>query len=72
MTRLSPVSGSIEYFHLDVDDPANATMLEQFQVVGTPTFVLLDGAGEVVQQWAGKTDVAEIEAAMAALTADAY
>jgi thiol-disulfide isomerase/thioredoxin len=58
---------TVEYLHLDVDDPANAALIEQFAVAGTPTFILLDGNGEIVQRWQGATDVTEIQTAMAAL-----
>lgn len=58
---------TVEYLHLDVDDPANAALIEQFAVAGTPTFVLLDGEGQIVQRWQGSTDISEIETALAAL-----
>lgn len=56
---------AVEYLHLDVDDPGNAALMEQFAVEGTPTFIVLDGNGEVVERWKGATDRAEIEAALA-------
>jgi thioredoxin-related protein len=43
----------IEFIYLDVDDPANAGYKDQFEFRYQPQMVLLDGQGQVVQQWIG-------------------
>jgi hypothetical protein len=45
--------GKINFIYLDVDDPATQTYKEQFRFIYQPQLVLLDGNGEVVEQWIG-------------------
>lgn len=47
---------------VDVDDPANAALLRQYRVVGTATFVLLDGQGKEVFRDSGEIPQAVLEA----------
>ncbi len=43
----------INFVYLDVDDPANETFKEQFDFRYQPQMVLLDGNGQITQQWIG-------------------
>jgi thioredoxin-related protein len=43
----------INFVYLDVDDPANETFKEQFDFRYQPQLILLDGEGQIVQQWIG-------------------
>jgi hypothetical protein len=43
----------INFVYLDVDDPANAYFKEQFDFRYQPQMVLLDGDGNITQQWIG-------------------
>lgn len=45
--------GKIDFTYLDVDDPANETFKQQFKFVYQPQLILLDGDGQIVQQWIG-------------------
>ncbi len=45
--------GRINFVYLDIDDPANETFKEQFDFRYQPQMVLLDGNGQVMQQWIG-------------------
>lgn len=43
----------INFVYLDVDDPANESLKDDFEFRYQPQLVLLDGEGQVVQQWIG-------------------
>jgi thioredoxin-related protein len=43
----------INFVYLDVDDPANESFKDDFEFRYQPQLVLLDGEGQVVQQWIG-------------------
>ena len=60
---------AISFYHLDVDDPANADLMATYEVTGTPTFVLIDGAGETLERWQGSTDPIDIETALSEASA---
>ena len=45
--------GQVTFVYLDITDPANDEFLRKYAFRGTPHFFLLDGAGEMVQQWIG-------------------
>lgn len=46
-------TGKIQFTYLDVDDPATADLRQALRFRGQPQFVLLDGEGNVLQQWFG-------------------
>jgi thioredoxin-related protein len=43
----------INFVYLDVDDRENESFKAQFDFRYQPQMVLLDGAGQIVQQWIG-------------------
>ncbi len=47
----------IDFVYLDIDDPANEEFKRQLGFRYQPHYVLLDGEGNVLQQWAGNVPV---------------
>ena len=60
----------INFIYLDVDDPANANFKEQFGFRYQPQMILLDGEGQVVQQWIGPIPKEEFVNAFEAILAE--
>jgi hypothetical protein len=58
----------IEFVYVNIDDPASDVYKERYGFRYQPHFVLLDGQGEVVQEWLGIVDAADFEQAFAGLT----
>jgi len=56
-------AGRIDFVYLDVDDDATTPLKEQLGYQHQPEFFLVDGAGNVVQSWEGRTEEAEFVAA---------
>ena len=46
-------AGDINFVYLDIDDPENEKFLNQLGFRYQPHFLLLDGNGEIIQQWLG-------------------
>lgn len=59
----SEYAGKIHFTYLDIDDPKNAEMLNQLGFRYQPHFFLLDGGGQVLQQWLGPVAAEEFRAA---------
>jgi thiol-disulfide isomerase/thioredoxin len=62
---------SIGFVFLDIDDPANGIYKHLLDKRLPPVFLLLDGAGNVQQEWQGYVAVSEFENAFAVSTPDA-
>ena len=60
----------INFIYLDVDDPANENFKEQFGFRYQPQMILLDGEGQVVQQWIGPIPKEEFVTAFEAILAE--
>ena len=60
-------AGRIDFVYLDIDDPATAGFRETLDYTLQPTYVLLDGAGLVVDRWQGLVEAATFESAFQAL-----
>lgn len=43
----------INFIYLDIDDPENGEFLRELGFRYQPHFLLLDGQGEILQQWLG-------------------
>jgi len=43
----------VRFVFLDVDDPDTLTYRQNLPHFGTPSFILLDGDGNVLQNWVG-------------------
>ena len=58
----SQYAGQIGFAFLDIDDPANDALKQQFGFRYQPMFVLVDGTGSPVKTWAGSVPAADFEA----------
>ena len=47
----------VKFAYLDIDDPANDGFKRTLGFRGQPQFFLLDGNGEILQQWYGSVSV---------------
>jgi len=46
-------SGQINFVYLDIDDSDNEQYLKELNFRYQPHFLMLDGDGEIIQQWLG-------------------
>ena len=53
----------IKFVYLDVDDPANADLLQRLGYSYQPHFFLIDGQGAVLQQWLGPVGAGDFRSA---------
>jgi hypothetical protein len=58
-------AGQIDFEYLNVDDPNTSAAKEQFGYRYQPHFFLLDANGDVVEEWLGYVNQAELEQAFA-------
>ena len=56
--------GEVEFVYLDIDDPATEPFKRQLGYRVQPHMFLIDGDGEVLQQWLGFVDAATLESAL--------
>ncbi len=59
------LSGQARVLRLDVADPVGAALATRWGVVGTPTFFVLDGAGQIVYTQPGAPDLPAIQSMIA-------
>lgn len=59
-------SGQVTFVYLDIDDPHTNEFKREFGYVVQPHIFLLDGEGDVLEQWIGYVEEAELESALAA------
>jgi len=52
----------INFVYLDIDDPANDQFKQALGYRVQPHFYLLDGNGEIIQQWLGNVSAADFRA----------
>jgi hypothetical protein len=52
----------INFVYLDIDDPANEQFKQALGYRVQPHFYLLDGSGEIIQQWLGNVSAADFKA----------
>jgi len=57
----------IQFTYLDVDDPATAELRQTLRFRGQPQFLLLDGQGNILQQWFGFVAGSDFEAVFTGL-----
>ena len=62
--------GRVRFTTLDFYDRANQAAVRKYRVVYHPTFVVLDGAGEVIQIFRGYTGATDLDAALARAAGD--
>ncbi len=57
--------GQVGFSYLDIDNPANNALKQEFGFLYQPMFILVDGTGLPVKTWAGAVSAAEFEAEFA-------
>jgi len=57
--------GRVAFVYLDIDDPRTDEFKRQLGYLYQPHLFLLDGEGEILQQWVGFVEGAQLEAALA-------
>ena len=57
--------GQIGFSFLDIEDPANANLMEEFGFRYQPMFILVDGDGNPLKTWFGAVAAADFEAEFA-------
>jgi hypothetical protein len=60
-------ASEVEFVYLDIDDPGTAEFKQSLRFVYQPHLLLLDGSGNVVNQWIGIAPEAELDAALQAI-----
>ena len=61
--------GKVKFIHINVDDPAAQPFLKQYNVRGTPTFVLFDRHARVAANVPGFPGEAQVAQALDTLAA---
>ena len=61
--------GQVEFIYLDIDDSAVGPYKQQFNFRYQPHLILLDGEGNVVQEYVGAQPEADLRAALDQLIA---
>jgi len=59
-------SDRIAFIYLDIDDPRTAPFKSRLGYLVQPHIFMLDGPGEILQQWLGMVSEADLEAALLA------
>jgi hypothetical protein len=59
-------SDRIDFVYLDIDDPRTMPFKSQLGYLVQPHIFVLDGQGEILQQWLGMVSEADLEAALLA------
>jgi thiol-disulfide isomerase/thioredoxin len=54
----------MNFVYLDIDDPANAAFKQQLGFKLQPQFFLLDAKGNLLKQWSGSVEAADLQAAI--------
>ena len=63
-------ANQVDFAYLDIEDPRNDEFKRRFGFRLQPHIFLLDGSGEIVQQWVGLVSGEELEAALQAVAAE--
>jgi len=61
--------GKLDFVYLDIDNPANSDVKDEFGFVAQPLFILLDANGNELQRWYGVVNEEEFRAAFDAALA---
>jgi hypothetical protein len=59
-------SDRIDFVYLDIDDPRTVPFKSRLGYLVQPHIFMLDGQGEILQQWLGMVSEADLEAALLA------
>lgn len=61
-------NGQVDFTYLDIDDPATTPFKQQLGYLYQPHIFLLDGAGNIVEQWIGFTTEVQLDTALSAIS----
>jgi hypothetical protein len=61
-------AGKVSFIYLDIDDPATTPFKRELGYRVQPNLFLLDGDGNVVQQWLGRVSAADLMPALDAVS----
>ena len=56
--------GQVNFAYLDIDDPANESFKQQLGFRYQPQFFLIDGQGNIIQQWVGSVSAADLRSSL--------
>jgi len=59
-------SKEVKFTYLDIDDPANDEFKTRLGYIVQPHFFLLDGEGNIINQWLGPVSADELASAIEA------
>jgi thioredoxin-like negative regulator of GroEL len=57
-------TGRVDFAYLDIDDPRTGPFKEQLGYRYQPHIFLMDGEGNIIQQWVGPVPEADLKAAL--------
>lgn len=57
-------SEKVQFTYLDMDDPATSDIKQELGFIWRPHFFLLDGDGQIIKQWVGYVEEAELRGAL--------
>ncbi len=61
-------AGKVDFVYLNIDDPATTPFKKQLGYIYQPHLFLLDGQGNLLQQWIGFTSEADLDAALSSIS----
>ncbi len=61
-------NGTVDFVYLDIDDPATTAYKQQLGYRYQPHIFLLDGDGNIVEQWIGYTTEDQLDPALNAIS----
>lgn len=61
-------AGKVHFVYLDIDDPDTSPFKQELGYSYQPHLFLLDGDGNIVQQWVGYVTEGRLDAALAAIS----
>ena len=61
-------AGQVDFVYLDIDDPNTNPFKSQLGYFYQPHIFIVDGAGNIVNQWLGPVSEAELDAALQAVS----
>ena len=60
-------AGEINFVYLDIDDPDNKKFKKELGFLYQPHFLLIDGDGNIIQQWLGPVTVEQFRESFASI-----
>jgi hypothetical protein len=57
-------AGKVRFVYLNIDDPATTSFKRELGYRVQPNLFLLDGTGQIVQQWLGRVTAQDLEPAL--------